>query len=262
MAARENFLKEEEGITLFQFRNVVVSLELTRRQLIGPLSKSIGSELTETVFFQVCSRRAADGVPVITLEDFKNAVRTHPEFLSLLGVTVGPQDCYRQSSSVAGLLASDEIPFSYVANKCRNAHKSLCRRMSDTVAYQSGLKLCETSLTPERTSDSSQDENLFSAFPNDAPGSQSSSLETLNPTRSIVTSEIGTSTLPRCAATETTAVSRASSFTHQKANNTLSLNTASHCQNTTLCGSAAARASGGSHLSTKPSQAFGSQGIL
>lgn len=81
----------EQGISLFDFRNVVVSLESTRRQLIGGHTEYIDDRLIERVYRQVASRQP-DGSLLLRLEDFKHAVRTNGMFLSLLGVTLGPQD--------------------------------------------------------------------------------------------------------------------------------------------------------------------------
>lgn len=76
-----------------------MSLESTRRQLIGGHTEFIDDRLIEKVFRQVASRQS-DGTLTLRLEDFKHAVRTNPNFLCLLGVTLGPQDRRKRHSSV------------------------------------------------------------------------------------------------------------------------------------------------------------------
>lgn len=84
-------LRNEDGLTLFEFQTVVASLESTRRQLIGGNGDPLDEWYVENVFRDVSSTRP-DGTPFMTLSDFKKAVRTNVSFLNVLGIYPGAQD--------------------------------------------------------------------------------------------------------------------------------------------------------------------------
>lgn len=116
LTLQEDFNSSDEDdhgwITFPEFRDVVASLESTRRQLIGSFSENINDLMVERVFFQVCSV-GVDGAPILRLEDFKQAVRTNDEFLFLLGVAAGPQDRNRQALLGAQYEYRSSIRFSH-----------------------------------------------------------------------------------------------------------------------------------------------------
>ena len=82
------------GLTCADFLEVVMRLQNTRSMLIGEAVEHTNLSIAEMVFTTLGHSLDMHGIPRMTLENYKNAVRNSSAFLGVLGVIKGPSDNY------------------------------------------------------------------------------------------------------------------------------------------------------------------------